>query len=630
MSDQVRDAARKSSTRRGVPHRRPRKPLSCEPCRVSKLRCDRLLPCSACRRRECESACTFRRNREAVDNNSTVLGGVSATPTSNSSACPPPPPAVATANVAEYYHSPTPSILRNALGENPPVQSPSDGPLCSVPSWDTVLERPSLGRDNCAFGLDTDPFASFAFGPKVPKSELLRLLPPKPTREFLFSRYFTFQAPLFHVLHVPTFEQQYAEFAHGSTEPSLSWLALLFVINSLAVQTLGDGDPILRECQPSGSDLDACDPQSLSRRLRNAAFACLSEARFMVRYNLTTLEALLIMIYGICHSEGVDRAWVFLGVALNMGIALRCNANHPIQNRIEQQRRWRCWAGIRLLYTYQGILFRDVDHSFLLAFSSPIPADVDDPGINTDTIRESSTCPNGISIMKLKLRLFELSTRICSSLSSSSSFDEATMRHYEALIATEQEQWTSLFLPSGSLSFGDTAGYAYWCILETYAYQLYLLVNRPFYHSQSPQFLPSSRKKYAESSIALLDIYEKMCELPILRPYRWLVNGMTSFNAVQGVVALAACMIDKPGQVDSIASQRVFFDAAVRRIESLRKSSPVCERAYSAIQAIQTQISALIDDECHTTSREWDPNADWLDLNSIDWTFWENFVMCEH
>uniref|UniRef100_A0A0B7KH32 Xylanolytic transcriptional activator regulatory domain-containing protein n=2 Tax=Bionectria ochroleuca TaxID=29856 RepID=A0A0B7KH32_BIOOC len=488
------------------------------------------------------------------------------------------------------------------------------------------LERPALGRDNYAFGLDTDPFASFAFGPKVPKSELLGLLPLKTTREFLFSRYFTYQAPLFHVLHEPTFEQQYAEFTHGSTEPSLPWLALIFVISSLAVQTLGDGDPILRECQPSGSEFDACDPQSLSRHLRKAAIACLSEARFMVRYNLTTLEALLIMIYGICHSEGVDRAWVFLGVALNMGIALRCNANHLNQNRIEQQRRWRCWAGIRLLYTYQGILFHDVDPSFLLAFPSLVPTDEYDFGINGETIRESSTCPSSVSIMKFKLRLFELSTWIGSSLSSSSCFDEATMHRYEALIATEQEQWNSLFLPSGSPSFGDTASYAYWCILETYAHQLYLLIHRPFYHSQSPKFLPSSRENYAKASIALLDIYEKMCELPILRPYRWLVNGMTSFNALQGMIALAACMIDKPGQVDSIASHRVIFDAAVQRIESLHKSSPVCERAFPAIQAIKAQISALIDDECHTPSREWDPNADWLDLNSNDWTFWENFI----
>lgn len=35
----------------------------------------------------------------------------------------------------------------------------------------------------------------------------------------------------------------------------------------------------------------------------------------MARYDLNTLEALLVMILDICHSEGADRAWVFLGAA---------------------------------------------------------------------------------------------------------------------------------------------------------------------------------------------------------------------------------------------------------------------------------------------------------------------------
>jgi hypothetical protein len=364
-------------------------------------------------------------------------------------------------------------------------------------------------------------------------------------------------------------------------------LALLFTLCSLAVQTLEAGDPVLRECQPLWSDVDPCDPLSLSRHLRSAALACLSEARFMVQYDLNTLEAVLIMTYGICHSEGVDRAWIFLGVGLNMGIALRCNANHLNQNFIEQQRRWRCWAGIRMLYTYQGILFRDVDPSFLLAFPSPVPAEVDDSDIHVDALQEPLTYPNSMSLMKFKLRLFELSTRICSRLSNSSTFDEAAMNHFDALIGAEQQQWTSAFLPSGCPSFLDTASFAYWCILETYAYQLYLLIHRPFYHSQSSHFLPSSRKRYAESSIALLKMFENLCELPTLRPYRWLVNGMTGFNALQGAVALAACLIDKHGQEDTTASHKAVFDATVLRIESLQKSSPVCERAYPMIQAIQ-------------------------------------------
>ncbi|EWZ90824.1 hypothetical protein NW765_016030 [Fusarium oxysporum] len=630
MSDQARDDARESSTRRGIPHKRPRKRLSCEPCRISKLRCDRQQPCSACKRRECESTCTFRRSRDITANNIVIPENVSASPVRDSSACLPPEPAVtapavatAAANTAHHGPSSIPSTFHGPLSGIP---SPHGEPLSSIASWDAVLERPAIGRDNCTPGVRADPFVSFIFGSKVPTSELLATLPSKTTREFLISRYFTYQAPLFHVLHGPTFQQQYTEFTRDSAHTSLSWLALLFVICSLAVQTLGDGDPVLRDYQSSGPGADACDPLFVSRHLRSAALACLSQASFMVRYNLNTLEALLIMSYGICHSEGVDRAWAFLGVALNIGIALRCNADRPDRNFIEQQRCWRCWAGVRLLYTYQGILFRDVDPSFLLSFPSPMPAEVNDSDIHSDTVQEPSSYPTGMSLMKFKLRLFELSTRICSILSGSSIFDESAMNHYGALIATEQQQWASVFLPSGSPSLLDTAGYAYWCILETYAHQLYLLIHRPFYHSQSPQYLVSSRKRYAASSLALLDIYEKLCELPTLRPWRWLVNGMTSFNALQGVVALAACMMDKPGQGDDTASHRAIFSAAVQRIESLQRSSPVCERAYPAIQAIQTQIFMMADEEGHASSQEWDLSADWLDLNSISWGFWDNIV----
>ncbi|KAF5528863.1 hypothetical protein FMEXI_14497 [Fusarium mexicanum] len=627
MPGEPRNCTRKpSSTRKGVPHKRPRKRLSCEPCRVSKLRCDRLQPCSACSRRECESACTFGRSRDTVTNNTLTEESVS--PVCDPSAFPPPSlEPVTAANAADEGHHDTTSTFRQSSGNASRVHSPRAEPLSSLASWDAVLERPTSGRDDSAAGREIDPFASFAFGPKRPKTELLDLLPSKTTREFLISRYFTYQAPLFHILHGPTFQQQYAEFNRDPAQASLSWLALLFTLCSLAAQTLDARDPVLRECQPSWSDADPCNPISLSRHLRGAALACLSEARFMVRYDLNTLEAVLIMTYGICHSEGVDRAWVFLGVGLNMGIVLRCNANHLNQNFVEQQRRWRCWAGIRMLYTYQGILFRDVDLSFLLTLPSPMPAEVDDSDIHVDTLQKPMTYPNSMSLMKFKLRLFELSTQVCSRLSNSSTFDETAMNHFDTLIGAEQQQWASAFLPSGYPSFFDTAGFAYWCILETYAYQLYLLIHRPFYHSQSPQFLPSSRKRYAKSSVAMLETFEKLCELPTLRPYRWLVNGMTSFNALQGVVALAACLIDKHGQEGTTASHEAVFDAAVLRIKSLQKTSPVCERAYPTIQAIQIQISTLSTNEDYISPRQWDSRTDWLDLNLIDWngqTFWEN------
>lgn len=90
-----------------------------------------------------------------------------------------------------------------------------------------------------------------------------------------------------------------------------------------------------------------------------------------------------------------------------------------------------------------------------------------------------------------------------------------------------------------------------------------------------------------QSSKALLDVKRQICELPTLRPYRWLVDGVTSFNALQSAVALAACIMDRPGRVDTSSSDRVVFDDAVRRIEELQKFSPICARAFPALHKLQ-------------------------------------------
>ncbi|KAF5012310.1 hypothetical protein FDECE_1619 [Fusarium decemcellulare] len=616
MSEQALTTKTTPSTQRRKPHRRPRKPLSCEPCRNAKLRCDRQQPCNTCQRRECATACTFRGAREAVQ--ATPLAHVPETP-----------------ERFRHIRSPASSAARSATDQNPsilpfhPVSGSRPSPYSegdSFPSLDAVLERPAFGRDEDISGHGNALLSPFSFGPRMPKNELLGMLPPTAVQEYLVSRYFTYQAPLFHVLHGPTFQKQYSSFTRDPAQASLSFLALFFVICSSAIHTLDAGDPVLSGWLAT-SDIQTHDQLLASRHLRSAALACLAQDRFMVHYNLNTLEALLAMIYEICHSEGVDRGWVFLGTALNIGIALRCNVDSQNLNCIEKERRRRCWAGILMLHTYQGILFRDIDMSFLRTVAATLPADVNDSDIHEDKVAESSTRPTTMSLMRFKLRLFELSTEICSRLSDSPTFDEAFMNHYDGLIAREREEWGRIFLPDGSPSILDTTSYAYWCILQTYAHQLYLLIHRPFYHSHSPRYLLSSRSKYFESSMALLDLHRQICELPTLRPYRWLANGMTSFNAVQGAVALAACINDRPGQADTTALHRETLDAAVQRIKALQQSSPVCAKAYPALQNLQTQLSNLADGDGNGSSQELITNtADWLNLDSIDWVYWDNIV----
>ncbi|KAJ5186346.1 hypothetical protein N7449_011110 [Penicillium cf. viridicatum] len=127
-----------------------------------------------------------------------------------------------------------------------------------------------------------------------------------------------------------------------------------------------------------------------SRRLLRTAMTCLLQDNFFINHKFSTFEALLMVIYNLSHNESVDQGWALLGMALNIGIALRCNVGQNL-SPIETERRRRCWAGLLTLHTYQGMLFRDVDMSYLLDIKSSLPADVNDSDITDEGILHSSS-----------------------------------------------------------------------------------------------------------------------------------------------------------------------------------------------------------------------------------------------
>ena len=118
-------------------------------------------------------------------------------------------------------------------------------------------------------------------------------------------------APMYHVLHENEFQRRYSIFRQGFKTDELSWLALLFSMFSLSVQTMEQNDPVLaavRERIPCDEDNAA-----LAKELRQVVMLCLEKDNFIFSYNLTTLESLLIILYGINHDNGVDAAWALLG-----------------------------------------------------------------------------------------------------------------------------------------------------------------------------------------------------------------------------------------------------------------------------------------------------------------------------
>ncbi|KAH6687358.1 hypothetical protein F5X68DRAFT_239907, partial [Plectosphaerella plurivora] len=147
---------------------------------------------------------------------------------------------------------------------------------------------------------------------------------------------------------------------------------------------------------------------------------------------------------------------------------------------------------------------------------------------------------------------------------------------------------------------------------------------------RSAVFRPSSRESCLHSSAALLDFHRQFYELPRLRSYRWLIQGMISFNALQGAMAMASCLLDDTSDPQS-RDYETMLVAAVVRIENLQVSSPVCARAYPILRQLQKHVSECLNHGTGTgtvgnqTMGTWF-DTDWLNSETFDWMTWDTIL----
>lgn len=553
-------------------HRRKRKVLSCEHCRCSKLKCDRKQPCGACTRRGCELSCSF------LVPPSVATTSIHIHPTKSNPSLSNVPSRNTSATPFASLRQPATSCLNNRSERSGPdeIQDSHDS------RWEAVLQRPFPEHDPVAA---TDTLSPFSIGSSMSLQDIIEILPSRTSCDCLVSHFFNHISALFPILHGPTFQKQYVAFMQQPYEVDLSWLALLFSMCSLTLNTMEPSDPRLVDLWPAGSHSKEQEAVTLSRQLQQTAMVCLLQDQFFIRHKLSTFEALLMVIYNLSHNESVDQGWALLGMALNIGIALRCNVDSQGLNHLETERRRRCWVGILTLHTYQAILFRDIDMTFLLDIKTTMPADVNDADITKEGISRPSSSPTQMSVMMFKARLFRISTQICHHISGPSRLEIEPLNKFDATIAEEQQRWDSTYLVDGAPNILDSS-YAYWCILQTYAHQLYLLLHRPFRHSQSSYFLATSRERCIASSAALLGIHRQIYEVPLLRPYLWLLRGVTSLKALHAAVALNSCLLDMPSSFDS-SSYREELNLLVLRMESLSRRSAICLKAHRILLQLQ-------------------------------------------
>ncbi|PVH77218.1 hypothetical protein DL98DRAFT_463898 [Cadophora sp. DSE1049] len=661
-----------------------RQPVSCEPCRHRKIKCSRTRPiCETCRRRGCTNKCVYKGSRDADEpppqtslnsellkrisnleqllrqhTNSSVSNGISDGQNDNSIQSPPDTGQTSQLSpeslVSESSTGPSFVSAKSSSNDFGVLTSTPEGFLRYEPrasQWTSVLANTTLSIATPNLHDQDDPTTSsgfpFSTSPVSSLDEILLILPPMQQCEYLKNQYFKVFSPLFHILHDPTFNAQYANFVEDPSSTPVSWLAILFVLLSLAVTGLEDDDSVLRDLARGQNP--CYNIRMLSRRYREAAMNCLSkQGVFWGKHNIQSLQALIMLIYAMGHSQ--DPTWALLGMTYNVAIALACHIDPSAfdLDPIQCEERRRCWAGLMMLYTVQNTAFGNQDPAWKISSEVKLPADVDDEAITRDGIRESFAGPTQMSYLLFKFQLYNITVKICSETFGSSRSSRARLQALDQQICLAQESWENRYLMDTTFEELPPHHTVHLHILHAYSHQLFLLLHRPFF-AQSILGLEvpnESQIRCIASAEALLDIHKVLSETQKFRPYMWYTNGLGSFHAFHAAAVLAVALL-MPIYKPQYQKFRRILEDTMCRFEQLAGRSKICAKASRILRFLlavpsPNQSSAFnIPDPPHESSDWLNSNQmsllterlqpeQWLGPSTMAWSEWDNLMNMNH
>jgi hypothetical protein len=360
------------------------------------------------------------------------------------------------------------------------------------------------------------------------------------------------------------FEEEYTTSLDHIHEMSLSWIALLFVVLSLGVTTMQDNNPLLSDIGRQNEG----NVSKLSNRYRSAALQCLSADGFFWRYNIHTLQALILLIYAINHSQG--SALPLLGTAYNIALGLGCHVD-PDQFGLEPadcEERRRLWAALMMLHTIQNVSLGSYDLN--IKSDVKMPADVDDVDIGKSPVPNR---PTQMSYLLFKFRLYELTARICrKALVESPQITDIWDLDNE--IQSEQWIWETKYMSDMMTESLPLHHQVQLYILQGYANQLTLLLHRPLFHSSKHE---NSRIRCMKAAKDMLELHETMFNTASFLPYRWYINGLGSFYAFHACVVLIAVLEDTSQDDHDLI--RDSLQRCLARFKSSCENSAICRQA---------------------------------------------------
>ncbi|KAH7092401.1 hypothetical protein FB567DRAFT_237088 [Paraphoma chrysanthemicola] len=587
-------------------NRQRRLPISCEPCRLRKIRCSRPRgppPCETCIRRSLASECSYAGGHQTASPARPLL----------------PPSPLSEQGVTDSHSlnedlaervAKLESLLRaqNGSANNPsnvhytlapPVKKGSlaistSGHVRFIPLQESDRNRDSLHSPQqaaaCSIDLSSGPFP---FGKRdVEISQFLNLLPVRSHCRQLVDVYLESFASLFHLLHEPTFREQYAKFEQAPQSTSLSWLALLFAILGTAVTALDSSSQLLRDLSWSSTAAEMV--AELSERYRTTALKCLESDNYLWQQNVTTLQALIVLIYGINHSHG--QTWTLLGMAYHIALSIGCHVD-PAEfdlDVVKSEERRRCWASVMMLYMLQNTSLGHLGPDPRQASEGVrLPADLNDSDLIADehTLPIASGGATQMSYLLLKFRLYEIASDIRSLVLNETQPSTTLIRRMDEMILHEQSSWDERYMEHSTLAPLPVCHEAHINILHGYAHQLTLLL-----HHKSMRISSSNTSQHrhstlrcVESAKELLRIHRTFSTSTTLSPFNWYLRGICSFHAFHASVTLIAILTSNTWN-EQCTDILTWVQECVTRFETMVDMSSICEKAAPIMRRLVSTV----------------------------------------
>ncbi|UNI18953.1 hypothetical protein JDV02_005182 [Purpureocillium takamizusanense] len=281
------------------PVKRTRVLLSCGPCRASKLKCDRLQPCSQCAKKSRPDLCVYapqpvkkRPPRRGMSARLQRLEGMVRTMLDEGGG--EARPGAAEAGGDTNTPAVKGNVVHGARGTTTYV-----GATHCMAMLEDIKDLKTYFQDEAEEDDENSPTDELdapemllwsAGGPKD-RNELLAQLPERHVADRLITRYFSAMSPSQHVVHRPTFTRAYARFWQNPDSASLPWIALLFMVLALGVFFNSHAAP--HELSADSSPLPV---QGRIKHYRSCAGWALVWGRYAQQPSFETLTAFVLYV----------------------------------------------------------------------------------------------------------------------------------------------------------------------------------------------------------------------------------------------------------------------------------------------------------------------------------------------